>query len=100
MTDAADIKSFAYNLDSCYLYGNRDKKSNVAWFLTDKNRRGAVQDMLVRMNGAMSRFERADNYVEDRRGNFVKEDELNAIPTAEEEESKENKDKFAGGYMM
>lgn len=75
VTDAMGFKSFSYLQDACYLIGNRDKETNIAWALTDKSRRGTCKEMLVRLNGAYCRFEKATGIIQDSRGRFVKEDE-------------------------
>jgi hypothetical protein len=95
VTDAMELKSFAFNIDSCFLLGNRDKETNIAWMLSDKNRRGAPSEMLVRMNGAMAQFEPAANYVADHKGSFIKADEINAMP--KEEAAPDGS--MASGYM-
>lgn len=76
VTDAMEIKAFSFNIDACYLLGNRDKETNITWFLSDKDRRGAPSELLVIMNGARARFEQAHGYLADHKGRFVKEDEV------------------------
>lgn len=96
VTDAMELKSFAFNIDACYLIGNRDKDTNVAWMLTDKNRRGAPLDMLVRMNGPLARFDEASGFLADHRGKFIKEDEMNAMPDISDSEKGEG---MSNSYM-
>lgn len=86
VTDAMELRSFAFNIDACYLLGNRDKETNIAWLLADKNRRGAPLEKLVRMVGELARFELAEGFVADHQGRFVKEDEINVIPEISDSE--------------
>jgi energy-coupling factor transporter ATP-binding protein EcfA2 len=81
VTDAMELKSFAYNMDACFLIGTQDKKTRVCWFLSDKNRRfQVIDDNMVRFNTQFIRFESiSDKYVCDHRGQFVREDDM-AVP--------------------
>lgn len=96
VTDAMELKSFANTIDACYLLGNRNKDNNVAWLLSDKNRRGAPLDMLVVMNGALARFEEAEGWVANHQGKFIKENEVNAMPTISDSEKGPG---LAGNYV-
>ena len=83
ITDAMEIRNFAYLTDLCFLAGNRDKENNVMWLLTDKNRRGQPQSTLGWMRGERGVIELAENMTVDFRGRFVDAD--HAIPEPEEE---------------
>jgi len=80
VTDAMEFKGFSFNIDACFLLGNRDKETNITWLLTDKNRRAAVDDMLVQMDGEYAQFKHAVGYTADHRGKFVEEGKINVIP--------------------
>lgn len=74
-TDSMEIKSFPFMMDLCYVVGNRDKETNVMWLTTDKNRRGAPQNILGHMDGERGIIEPATNMVADFRGRFVDADQ-------------------------
>lgn len=75
VTDAYEMKDISYMLDACYVIGNRDRETNVMWLATDKNRRGAPQSILGKMNGARGYIEPAPNMVYDARAGFVPADD-------------------------
>jgi len=74
VTDAYQFRSFSFFLDGCVVLGRLDPESNVGWLIMDKFRRGAVGDLLVKLDGAHVRFEPATGYVTDHRGRFIEED--------------------------
>jgi len=97
VTDAMEIKSLGYLCDDVVLIGNRNKVNNIAWMLTDKARRGAPQELLVKLNGEFARFENAqDDYILDRHGNFM---EKNARVPSEEYVQEDTTDGFSSMYM-
>ena len=76
ITDAMNLRNFAFLMDVCYLIGNRDKTTNVMWLLTDKNRRSGPKEILGRLVGDYCRIEEASGIIQDNRGRFVREDEM------------------------
>lgn len=82
VTDSYELRDFSYMLDTCYVIGNRDRETNVMWLSTDKNRRGAPQAILGKMDGARGRIEPAPNMVYDARAGFVSAEEAEATETA------------------
>jgi len=76
VTEAMEVRNFAFMTDLCYVVGNRDLESHVMWTGTDKNRRGAPQHILSRMDGARGVIEPANDMVSDLRGRFVSKDKL------------------------
>ena len=96
VTDASEFKAFSFNLDSCFLLGNRDKETNIAWLLSDKNRRGAPSELLVEMKGHLARFDEAGEYVADHKGCFIKRDAV--MP--DEVDSPESPKDMAADYMQ
>ena len=84
VTDAYELKDFSFMLDACYVIGNRDKESQVMWLGTDKNRRGAPQHVLGKMDGARGRIELAQGVVYDARQGFIPAEQAKAaakVPT-------------------
>lgn len=75
VTDAYEMRDISFMLDACYVIGNRDRETNVMWLATDKNRRGAPQSILGKMNGGRGRIEPAPNMVYDARAGFVPADD-------------------------
>lgn len=75
ITDAMNLRNFAFLMDVCYVIGNRDKQTNVMWLLTDKNRRGGPKEIMGKLVGDYCRIEEATGIIQDNRGRFVREDE-------------------------
>lgn len=73
-TDAYEFKAFSFFMDACVCLGTLDPDSRVGWLILDKARRGAVGDIMVRLDGAHVRFEQATGYVTDHRGRFIEVD--------------------------
>ena len=80
-SEALEFKAFPIYLDVCFALGTQDKKERVGWLVSDKNRRGATGDRLIRMDGVNQRFHDAfGDYVLDHRGRMVKKDSRDHDP--------------------
>jgi len=73
-TEAFEMRAFSYFMDACVCLGTLSADTHVGWLVMDKYRRGACQDLLVRLDGAFIKFEPAEGYVVDHRGRFIPED--------------------------
>ena len=73
-TDAFEFKAFSYYMDGCVCLGTLDPETRVGWLCIDKFRRGAVNDLMIRLDGAHVRFEMASGYTTDHRGRFIEKD--------------------------
>lgn len=76
VTDAYELRDFAFMLDAAYVIGNRDKNNNVMWLGTDKNRRGQPQSVLGHLDGAKGHITLAKNMVFDARAGFIAADQV------------------------
>lgn len=60
-TDAYMCRTLHHYMDTVVCIGNRDRESNLAWVNAPKVRNGQpFQDMLIQMDGAMSRWKPVD----------------------------------------
>jgi RecA/RadA recombinase len=73
VTDAYEFKAFAYYMDVCLCLGTLSADTRVGYFISDKNRRSPVCEILVKLDGDMQMFRRADTagFVLDHTGAFV-----------------------------
>ena len=70
--DGENWKGFPNKMDACYQLGVLDKESHIAWFIGDKNRRNAISDIMVQLDGEHVRFVRPEGtYQIDHRHRFV-----------------------------
>jgi len=71
-TDSQEIRTLANLADVVMIIGNRDPRTNVCRFLSDKNRRGPLLETFLRMNGPRCRFEVVDDMEINHAGKIVK----------------------------
>jgi len=88
VTDAFEFRAFSFFMDGCLCLGTLDTDTKVGWLCMDKFRRGATNDLMVRLDGEHVRFEPATGYVTDHRGKFI---EAEAAPPDVDEEIQNSK---------
>lgn len=76
VTDAMEVRSFAFFMDACVCLGTLSKDTRVGWFIADKNRRDNPVELLVKLEGARVRFTEAQGYSVDHRGRFISEEDM------------------------
>ena len=72
-TDAAESKSFAENLDFCFVIGRPDGHGRCRFINAKHRRTDSRPEIIIWINGAISRVERADDYVLDTRARTIVE---------------------------
>lgn len=55
-TDAHEMKSFPFMMDTCSCIGTMNKAEKVCWFVPDKSRRSDAPDTIIKLLGEHQRF--------------------------------------------
>jgi len=85
-TDALEMKTFGYKMDTCSAIGNMNKQNAVCWFCPDKSRRSWAQDTKIRLVGDLQRFVDVKDDYEIRNNTFVPKEVADAEQESRERE--------------